>query len=386
MIRAPRTFVIAVCLVLSACTGGDGQRESGRSEAPPRPPVERTAGAPGADAPTPTHTDRAVAVEISVIAGNLAAPWGLAFADDRAFVTERDSGRVLEVIDEGTVEIAALQVDPAGEGGLLGIAASPRFSRDGLLYAYTTTATDNRVVRFSVDGGSPEPVVTGIPAGRIHNGGRIAFDDAGLLYVGTGDAGTDGLAQDLDSLGGKVLRVTADGTVPPDNPFAGSPVWTYGHRNVQGLAWGPGGVLYATEFGPDRDDELNVLEAGGNYGWPAVTGRASDPDYVDPVAVRQPAEASWSGAAVLTDGAIPQWEGDLFAAALRGGRLWRFPLAADGTVLADQAEQLVVDQGRLRLAVQAPDGSLWVLTSNTDGRGNPAPDDDRILRIGPPAS
>ncbi len=167
--------------------------------------------------------------------------------------------------------------------------------------------------------------------------------------------------------------MTPDGGVPEGNPFAASPVWSYGHRNVQGLAFNAQGELYATEFGPARDDEINRIVPGGNYGWPVVTGRAGDDRFLDPVIVRQPPEASWSGAAFLVDGAIPQWEGQLLVAALRGQRLWRFSVDGDAEVSADAL--LVGEAGRLRTARQAPDGSLWVVTGNGGG--------DRILRIGP---
>jgi glucose/arabinose dehydrogenase len=225
-------------------------------------------------------------------------------------------------------------------------------------------------------------VLTGIPRARIHNGGRLVFGPDGMLYVGTGDAGAAESAQDPESLAGKVLRLTPEGDVPDGNPTPGSPVWSRGHRNVQGLAFDAEGSLFASEFGPDRDDEINRIEPGANYGWPVVTGEAGEEGFVDPIFVRQPAEASWSGLAVLTDGAIPQWEGDLLVAALRGERLWRLTLDDAGAIV--ESEELFVGElGRLREVVQAPDGALWVLTNNRDGRGDPADDDDRIIRIAP---
>jgi len=315
----------------------------------------------------------------SVVAGGLTLPWDVVVAPDgRVFVSESDSGRVLVLAPGGGElrEVHRLAVDPEGEGGLLGLAVSPGFAQDGLLYAYLTTARDNRIVRFRPgDPAEPQPVLTGIPAGRIHNGGRIAFGPDGMLYAGTGDAGDSRLAPDPASLGGKILRVRPDGTVPDGNPAAGSPVWSRGHRNVQGLAWDGEGRLYASEFGPDRDDELNLIVPGGDHGWPEVTGVAGRPGLVDPVAVRQPSEASWSGLALLSGGAIGAWEGDLFAAGLRGRRLWRFDLAPDGTVAGSEA-LLVGEFGRLRAVRQAPDGALWMLTGNGD--------DDRLLRLGPP--
>ncbi|HWB71773.1 MAG TPA: PQQ-dependent sugar dehydrogenase, partial [Egibacteraceae bacterium] len=253
--------------------------------------------------------------EVSVVASGLQAPWEIVFAPGgRAYVTERDTGRLLAREVDGTIrEVQRFAIDNDGEGGLLGLAASPAFSQDGLLYAFMTTAEDNRVVRFR-PGEPPQPVLTGLPAASFHDGGRIAFGPDGLLYITTGDAGVSSRAQDPGSLGGKILRMSADGGVPADNPFPGSPVYALGLRNPQGLAWDAAGRLYATEFGPGRDDEVNVVVPGGNYGWPEVTGAAGDPRFVDPIVVRQPAEASWSGAAILSDGAIPEWEGSLFAA------------------------------------------------------------------------
>jgi glucose/arabinose dehydrogenase len=383
-----------VVVLLSACTADDTPSAGPAPTTPPTTPAA-TATAPLTDEePTATHTPQPTAeatatptgpveVRVTVVASGLAAPWEVAFAPGRVFVTERDSGAVLEVAGDGTTtEVARLDVDRSGEGGLLGLAASPDFERDGLLYAYLTAGPDNRVVRFPADGGAePEAILTGVPKANVHNGGRIAFGPDRLLYVATGDAAQPNLAQDLRSPAGKILRITPDGGVPDGNPFPDSPIYSLGHRNVQGLAWDGGNELYATEFGPDRDDEINHIRAGANYGWPEVTGIAGRADFVDPVDVRQPGEASWSGATFLVGGAIPQWEGDLFAAALRGQRLWRLRL--DGDELVEAEELLVGEAGRLRQVVQAPDGSLWLLTGNRDGRGSPTEDDDRILRLGP---
>ena len=325
-----------------------------------------------------------VEVETSVLATNLEAPWGLAFLPDGdALVTERDSGRVLSVSPSGRVEeVQTLPADGSGEGGLLGLALSPDYENDGLVYAYYTTAEDNRVVRFRL-GEEPEPILTGIPVNTYHNGGRIAFGPDGMLYVGTGDAGHPAYSQDPNSLGGKILRLEPDGSVPADNPFPNNPAFSYGHRNVQGLTWDAEGRLYATEFGQNTYDEVNLIEGGQNYGWPNVEGEGGeDEGYVDPVSTWATSEASPSGAEILLDGAIPQWEGDFFMAGLRGERLWRLDLDERGAV-AGREELLAGEAGRLRHVAQAPDGSLWILTSNRDGRGTPIPQDDRILRLAP---
>ncbi len=324
-----------------------------------------------------------VEVETSVVATGLAAPWGLDFLPGgEALVTERDSARLLLLDPSGTIEeVQTLPADGSGEGGLLGVAVSPTYDEDGLVYAYYTTAEDNRVVRFRL-GEEPEPILTGIPVNTYHNGGRIEFGPDGLLYVGTGEAGDKPISQDVSSLGGKILRVNPDGTVPADNPFPRSPVYSYGHRNVQGLAWDESGALYATEFGQNTYDEVNRIEPGGNYGWPEVEGTGGEPEFIDPVSTWATSEASPSGAAILKGGSIPQWEGDFFMAGLRGQRLWRLDLDGAGNV-AGREELLPGEAGRLRLVTQAPDGSLWVLTNNRDGRGTPGPDDDRILRLAP---
>ncbi len=338
----------------------------------------------GAPQPEGTSAEAGpVRVETSVIATGLEAPWGLAFLPSgEALVTERDSARLLSVDASGNVEeLQTLPAGGSGEGGLLGIALSPDYESDGLIYAYYTTDEDNRVVRFRL-GEEPEPILTGIPVESYHNGGRIAFGPDGLLYVATGDGGEPSNSQDLDSLGGKILRITPEGEAPEDNPSPDNPVYSYGHRNVQGLAWDASGQLYASEFGQSTYDEVNRIEAGGNYGWPEVEGEGGEPEYTDPISTFGVAEASPSGAEILVNGAIPQWEGDFFMAGLRGQRLWRLDLDEQGNVLKRE-EFLQGEAGRLRHVAQAPDGSLWVLTSNRDGLGNPVADDDRILRLGP---
>jgi glucose/arabinose dehydrogenase len=351
-------------------------------DGPVDPDADTDDGTSGADDDDPeddgdTADDGEVEVTTRDVVTGLEAPWDVAFLDDRTFVTERDRGRVVELVDGEVAEVRSFAVDSAGEGGLLGLVAGP----DDLLYAYLTTTADNRVVRFDPDtDDDPEEVLTGIPRATTHNGGRVVFGPDDLLYLGTGDAQDLSAPRDETSLAGKVLRVTPDGAIPDDNPF-GNEVWSLGHRNVQGLAFDADGQLWASEFGPDVDDEVNLIEPGADYGWPEVTGAPGEDGFVDAALVRQPDVASWTGASVLRDGAVPQWEGDLFVAALRGERLWRVPV--EGSTLGDPEELLVGDAGRLRHAVQAPDGSLWLLTNNRDGRGSPAEDDDRIIRLGP---
>ncbi|RZU63361.1 PQQ-dependent sugar dehydrogenase [Zhihengliuella halotolerans] len=333
--------------------------------------------APGPEPETPDTTTAPPSssgpAETRVVAEGLDAPWAIAFHGETPLISERDTARILELGADGETRTVGTiaGVAPRGEGGLLGIAV-----RDGLLYAYSTADGENRIERYELTGGPgslglgpPEPLLGGIPAARIHNGGRIAFGPDGMLYATTGDAGNGAHAQDPDSLGGKILRLRADGSVPDDNPFAGSPVYSYGHRNPQGLAWDDDGTLYASEFGQNTWDELNVIEAGANYGWPEVEGIAGREGFVDPVQQWRPADASPSGMAFTG--------GSLFIANLRGERLREVPLEDAET----STEHFAGEHGRLRDTVLGPDGELWLLTNNTDGRGAPSSGDDRVIAV-----
>jgi glucose/arabinose dehydrogenase len=312
------------------------------------------------------------------IATGLSVPWGLAFLPDgTALVTLRDKGEVLHVA-EGAKPVSIGRVPgvaPDGEGGLLGIAVSPTFASDKTVFVYLTSATDNRVMRMTFDGTTLKPgpvIVDGIIKAGNHNGGRLAFGPDGYLYVATGDAGRRLPAQDKASLNGKILRVTRDGAPAPGNPFPGSRVWSLGHRNVQGLAWDRSGAMFASEFGQNTWDELNRIQPGRNYGWPDVEGIAHRPGFVDPLVQWATRDASPSGIAVGTDGAI-------YMAALRGQSLWRIPLGPGERPGTPQRLQQGT-YGRLRTVVSAPDGRLWLVTSNTF-RGTPHPGDDRILAL-----
>ncbi len=359
MLSSPsRQLGAVLCLLLAtACSGASAPATAGasiRSSVTPSPVGSAAASGAAVD------SSRA-----QVLTTGLESPWGLAFLPDGdALVTERDSKRVLRVPAAGgsAVEVTRItEALPRGEGGLLGIAVSPTYATDGYVYVYVTTAQDNRVVRFTLDG-PIEPVLTGIPRGVIHNGGRITFGPDGQLYVGTGDTGNTSLAQDDDSLGGKILRFAPDGEAE---------VFSKGHRNVQGLAFDERGRLLATEFGQNTYDEVNIVAAGDNGGWPIVEGKGTGGGrFAEPFVTWRPEEASPSGAAIVGD--------DLWVAALRGKRLWRVPLSG-----AAPQPLLVGEYGRLRAAVAAPDGALWLLTSNRDGRGDPVENDDRILRLPP---
>lgn len=371
--------VAALALLLGACgPTNDAPRGDGQSTR-----IVTTSAAKETE--TTRKNNPSNRIEVQVVARNLEAPWGVAFLPGGdALVTERDSGRLLRVSGGGDIEeIQRIPEGGSGEGGLLGLALSPDYERDRLVYVYYSTGEDNRVGRFQL-GEPPEPILTGIPVNVVHDGGGLAFGPDGMLYVTTGDAGDAETAQDRNSLSGKILRLTPDGGIPDDNPFPDNPTYSYGHRNVQGLAWDENGQLYASEFGQDRFDEVNRIEPGGNYGWPEVEGEGGEPEFIDPIQTFSTDEASPSGAAILKDSAIPQWDGDFFMAALRGARLWRLELGPDGNVTGREA-LLQGEYGRLRNVVQAPDGSLWVFTNNRDGRGTPSEGDDRILRLALPS-
>ncbi|WRH25196.1 PQQ-dependent sugar dehydrogenase [Arthrobacter sp. JZ12] len=303
------------------------------------------------------------------IAAGLGTPWSMAFLPNGdLLVTERETGEVKR-ISGGQVEVIGVlpeAVGAGGEGGLLGIAVGPDFESDPRLYLYFTGPEDNRVVYvpYGEEGlGEPVPILTGLPKANIHNGGRIKFGPDGHLYVGTGDAAGAEQAQDPDNPAGKILRVTGDGDPAPGNPF-GTKVYSLGHRNVQGLAWDSDGRLWASEFGPDRDDELNLITPGGNYGWPEVTGAPGHEDYVDAKVVwPSTATSSPSGMAIIDDTA--------YIGGLRGERLWQVPLNAESA--SEPVSHFQGEYGRLRDTIAGPDGELLVATNETGG--------SRILRF-----
>jgi glucose/arabinose dehydrogenase len=313
------------------------------------------------------------------IATGLGVPWGIAFLPGgEALVSERTTGRILRISPDGRRRRVVMRVPGvdtnSGEGGLLGLAVSPNYASDRWVYAYFTSGSDNRIVRFRL-GGEVRPVLTGLRRGAVHDGGRIAFGPDGKLYAGVGEAGLSSLAQNRRSLSGKILRMDPDGSVPRDNPLAGSLVWSYGHRNVQGLAWDSSGRLWATEFGESEFDELNLIRRGRNYGWPEVEGRGSTAGgrFTNPAVTWTTSEASPSGAAIS--------RGTMFIGALQGEAVLRVEL--NGARARKRSPLFRGRYGRIRTVERAPDGSLWVSTSNRDGRGSPRNGDDRILRIRP---
>jgi glucose/arabinose dehydrogenase len=338
-------------------------------------------------------TDDGVRFRVEVVAKGLEIPWSLVFMPDGRLLVPERHGRV-RVIDtaRGTAEIA-LTIDDVftdGEAGLLGLALDPAFTSNRLVFLYYTTRTPgggaaNRVVRYRESGGRlGEPVVLldDIPANTIHDGGRLRFGPDGLLYITTGDAANEELAQDVASYAGKILRLNADGTTPRGNPF-GSPVYSYGHRNPQGLDWHPAtGDLWAAEHGATGNDEINVVDGGANYGWPRIQGNQTLPAMRAPITFYNPAVAP-SGASFYRGQRFPQFANNLFVATLRGTLLLRLRIDPSARRLIGQERLLEGQFGRIRDVVTGPDGYVYFCTNNRDGRGDPTSDDDRIARLVP---
>ena len=372
----------AVLLIATGCSSGDDTAAAGQgaTSATPSPSASGSAGSPS---PTGPPAKGSVKV-VSTLTQDLKSPWGVAaLPDGDLLVASRDEGTITRVdVETGKkTQIGSVPgVSPGGEGGLLGLAVSPSFASDHQVYAYFTTESDNRIARMLYDEkkpadqqlGAPDTILRGIPKGRVHNGGRIAFGPDKMLYAGTGETGDRELAQDKKSLGGKILRMTPDGQPVHGNPEADSVVYSWGHRNVQGLAWDSDKRLWAAEFGQDTWDELNLIEPGKNYGWPEVEGKGNKPGFVDPVAQWKTADASPSGIAYA--------EGSIWMASLRGERLWRIPLAGTEPSAPPQAF-LQGKYGRLRTVLSAGGAKVWLVTSETDTRGTPEPGDDKILQL-----
>jgi len=371
-VKPAARLTVALALVVTALAGCSfGSPPPDQSGEPPRLPTPSASPTGGGD-------DGQVAVE--VIAKGLAVPWGLDFLPDgTALATERDSDRILKIgPDQGA---DGLTVTPAqtltgvaagGGGGLLGIAVSPNYKTDQTVYIFYSTTQDNRIASLKL-GGQPTPLVTGIPHGASDNGGSLRFGPDGMLYATTGDAGTPTASTDPRSLAGKILRMGPDGKPAPGNPTATSLVYASGLHDPQGLAWDQSKRLYVTDQGRSSWDEIDLVQPGKDYGWPAVEGNAGNPKYADPLVQLKPAAAGCSGLAAS--------DTLLVAGCLTGTRLYLVQLTAAGGTLGAPQDLLTGEYGRLRTVVHAPDGSLWVTTSNKDGVGTPGPGDDRILRL-----
>ncbi|MFF2330268.1 MULTISPECIES: PQQ-dependent sugar dehydrogenase [unclassified Streptomyces] len=384
---AAASLAVSALLLAAGCSGGT--RGVGQLPSPSLPSSaasDSSGSSASPSASTALPPAKGSVTVVSTLTEGLDSPWGLAeLPGGDLLVSSRDKGTITRIDGKSgkkTLLGTVPGVAPGGEGGLLGLAVSPTYGADHLVYAYFTTASDNRIARMQYDEngttpgqllGAPDTILRGIPKGSIHNGGRIAFGPDHMLYAGTGETGDTGLAQDKKSLAGKILRMTPDGQPLHGNPEADSVVYSYGHRNVQGLAWDEHKQLWASEFGQDTWDELNRIVPGGNYGWPEVEGKAGKRGFIDPVAQWKTSEASPSGIAFA--------EGSIWMAGLRGERLWRIPLSgrADGESLAAPQAFLKGKYGRLRTVLAAGGDKLWLVTSNTDTRGTPRPGDDRIL-------
>ena len=370
--------ILIVAAALAGCGGDDDGGGEPATTAQTDPPATTEPPATGRE------NDGAPRGELpeGTVARNLKVPWDLVFLPDgSALVTER-GGTVRRLDRKLRLEpqpIATIKVDDAGEGGLLGMTLDPDFERNSFVYVYRTTSKGNEVLRYTYDEGtlvSPQKVVDGIKAAFIHDGGRLRFGPDDALYVTTGEAGEPELAQEPDSLNGKILRV--------ENPRAEKPrveIFSSGHRNVQGLDWQPRtNKLFVTEFGPDRSDELNEVRKGRDYGWPDALGDEGPTpaviDYEDNIIA--PSGATF----VKRSGS--RWTGDYLFANLRGEQLRRVTIDPDGDQVTRDEPLYRGRFGRLRHVVEGPDGGIYLLTNNTDGRGSPRRGDDRIVRIVPP--
>lgn len=341
--------------------------------------------------------------EIKTLASNLDTPWEILWGpDNMIWMTER-GGKVSRVDPEtGVVSeiISIADVAEVGEGGLLGMAIDPDFSANNFFYvAYNYNTTSNnyheKIVRFTFNpangkAGSPYILLDNISGANNHNGCRMIISPDKKLIFSTGDAQNTSTSQNLESLNGKILRMNLDGSIPQDNPLGNSLIWSWGHRNPQGMAWSPDGkILYSSEHGPSNDDELNIIVKGGNYGWPQVEGFCDtnletafcrDSNTVEPIFAWTPTLAV-AGIAFYDSDLIPELKNSLLVTSLKAGKLTQLRLDESGTEVIESKDFFDRAYGRLRDICISPDGKIYLATSNRDGRGSPSADDDRILEI-----
>lgn len=377
--KARAALLVTALALVAGCSGDDGEPSGSGTTATSPSSTTPAPTSPGTTSAPPRTTATAQGpVKLTVastVATGIEVPWGLAFLPDQsALVSERDSAKIKRIAGGQVSEVGEVDdVDPSSEGGLLGLAVDPQYPRRPYIYAYYSAGGDNRIARITFQNNrlsDQQVILDGIPEASIHNGGRLRFGPDGFLYAGTGDGADRPNSQDDGSLGGKVLRITTDGNAAPGNP--GGRVWlSKGHRNVQGLAF-DGNQLYAAEFGQNTWDELNAITSGANYGWPAAEGIENLDGMTNPIAQWRTSDASPSGIAFA--------QGHVFMASLRGERLWAIPVAG-GKRTGEPQAFFTGQYGRLRTVETAPDGSLWLTTSNTDGRGDTRDGDDRILRV-----
>lgn len=384
--RSSFAGLCALCLLALACS---------------QPPPGRGTGEVEATSATQGQTQGQVNFRVETVVGGLQVPWSIVWAPDgRMFFTERP-GRV-RVFANGQLRAEPLftvrDVEESGESGLMSLALHPQFASNHFLYlayVYNSNGQFVRVVRYrETEAGLTDQkvIIENIPAAEFHAGCRIRFGPDGKLYITTGDATERGLAQRLDSLAGKTLRLNDDGSIPQDNPFVGkantrTEIWSYGHRNAQGLDWQPGtNLMFQTEHGPSGfdgpggGDEVNIVERGKNYGWPTIHHRETRTGLEPPLLEYTPAVAPASGM-FYRGSTFPQFRGNFFFGCLRGERIIRVVL--DGRRVVSQENLLQDKYGRIREIAEGPDGAIYFSTSNRDGRGRPARDDDRIIRLTP---
>lgn len=331
-----------------------------------------------------------------IVVDNLTIPWSIDWLPDGTAIFTERNGNLRMIQDGELIQESLLSLGVAGvEGGMLGVAVDPDFEQNNYIYLYYTynefLTTSNKVVRYQLDDKTvteDKVLMDGIPGGPFHDGGRIQFGPDGKLYITTGDAGNPDLSQDLASVAGKILRINPDGTIPEDNPWDDSPVYSIGHRNPQGIDWDNSGNLVATEHGPSgwrgsAHDEINVIIPGKNYGWPDVIGDESMEGLTNPIL--HTGDDTWapSGAEFYDGDKIPQWSGKYFVATLRGSHLHMIDFDLENNKVISHEKLFQDEFGRLRDVQTGPDGYLYILTSNQDGRGFPDSNDDRILRIVP---
>ncbi len=380
-------------LIFAQAVQAQSCNDSQTSSGTPPTATPPTGAPPTSTAPHDVFTTSdGIRFRVETVATSLQIPWSLNFAPDgRLFVTER-AGRVRIFNAALTSSSTALTVDDTfaeGEAGVLGLALDPDFSQSRFVYIYYTARAAgspvNRVVRYREVGGQLAEravLLDGIPAATIHDGGRLRFGPDGLLYITAGDANTPARAQDVAVLSGKILRINRDGTTPRGNPF-GSPVFSIGHRNPQGLDWSPSGtVLWSDEHGQIGNDEINVVDSGADYGWPAIEGSESRTGMRTPLTSYSPSVAP-SGGSFYRGSRFRGFADDLFVATLRGEHLIRIRQDATGRRIGGQERLLDGRFGRLRDVIMGPDELLYFCTNNRDGRGTPEAGDDRILRLVP---
>jgi aldose sugar dehydrogenase len=307
-----------------------------------------------------------------VLAENLDIPWAMDFLPNETIIFTQRGGKVSTLDQQGVNTVGTINVTANGESGLLGIAVDPKFSQNKYIYVYYTSNAGNRVSRFVLNDKleNETVILDNIPAAAIHNGGRIKFGPDGKLYITTGDASNQSSAQNINSLGGKILRINKDGSIPSDNLFKNY-VYSYGNRDPQGLAWNSNGTLYESEHGQTMNDEINIIKSGGNYGWPTYEGNSTAQGYIAPLIYYSDFTLAPSG--------IAFYKNNLYVAGLRGTQLRKISLSDSGTSVTGQ-EALFTQFGRIRDSVEH-NGYIYICTSNRDGRGLPQAGDDKIIRI-----